>query len=121
MNIWVMQGIHEGEMFATTHMTEKGAALAAIGEVLSFLGVEDEETALSVMDARHAYTETDGEQTEPFEWDQIKLRDMKRADLWKILETGQNSLGTTIMVIKSRLTRPRLQHEHLGCERNIYV
>ena len=82
MKVWVMQGIHEGEMWASTHMTEKGAALAAVADVLEFLGVEDEETALAVMNARHY---GDGsEHTEPIAWDQVKMRDMTRNELWGI-------------------------------------
>ena len=78
MKVWVMQGIHEGELFSSVHMTEKGCALACIADVLEFLGVEDEETALNTMNNNYEYTETDGEQTEPFEWDQSKMKDMKR-------------------------------------------
>ena len=107
MNIWVMQGIHEGEMFASTHMTEKGAALAAIGDVLMFLGVEDTETALEVLNRRDC-GETE-EYTEPIEWDQIKLRDMKRDELWKIFGqwselTWDNSCGYQIEVNKTEIT-----------------
>ena len=109
MNVWVMQGIHEGELFASTHMTEKGAALAAIGDVLEFLGIDDEETALSVMNARYAYAQTDGEQTEPFEWDRIKLRDMNRKELWGIFNqwgelTWDNDCGYQIDVNKTEIT-----------------
>jgi len=82
MKVWVMQGIHEGEMWASTHLTEKGAALAAISDVLDFLGVDDEETALAVMNSR--YAGADGDATEPLAWDQVKLRDMTRNELWGI-------------------------------------
>ena len=84
MKVWVMQGIHEGELFSSVHMTEKGCALACIADVLEFLGVDNEEEALSVMNDSYAYTETDGEQTEAFEWDQEKMREMSSQDLWKI-------------------------------------
>ena len=70
MKVWVMQGIHEGELFSSVHLTEKGCALACIADVLEFLGVEDEETALNAMNNHNPYRETDGEQTEPHEWDQ---------------------------------------------------
>ena len=87
MKVWVMQGIHEGELFSSVHMTEKGCALAAIADVLEFLGVEDEETALNAMNNHNPYRETDGEQTETFEWDQTKMRDMKREELWSIFRS----------------------------------
>ena len=87
MKVWVMQGIHEGELFSSVHMTEKGCALAAIADVLEFLGVEDEETALNAMNNHNPYRETDGDQEEAFEWDQTKMRDMKREELWPIFRS----------------------------------
>ena len=85
MYIWVVQGVHSREPFSSVHMTEKGALVAAVVDVLDFLGVECEETALDVMNSRYTYTETDGEQTVPYEWDPIKLREMTRKDLWRVL------------------------------------
>ena len=84
MKLWVLHGSYEGESFTSIHLTEKGCALACIADVLEFLGVENEVEALSVMNDSYAYTETDGEQTEAFEWDQEKMRDMSSQDLWKI-------------------------------------
>jgi len=49
MVIWVLTGTYEGEQFCSTHLTEKGACLAAIGDVLEMLGVEDEESARRAM------------------------------------------------------------------------
>ena len=83
MKVWIMQGIHEGALFSSVHLTEKGCALACIAEVLDFLGVEDEETALSAMNNHNPYRETDGEQTDPYDWDYNKMKDMKREELWK--------------------------------------
>ena len=37
MNIWLAVQTYEGELFATTHITQKGAWLAAIYDVLEFL------------------------------------------------------------------------------------
>jgi len=82
MKVWIMQGIHEGALFSSVHLTEKGCALACIAEVLDFLGVEDEETALSAMNNHNPYRETDGEQTDPYDWDYNKMKDMKREELW---------------------------------------
>ena len=109
MPIWVMIGIHEGEMFCTTHFTEKGAALAAIADVLDYLGVECGETALQVMNARYAYTETDGEQTEAIEWDHEKLRGMDLNKLWGVFGewaelTWDNDRGYQIDVNKTMVT-----------------
>ena len=84
MKLWVLHGSYEGESFTSIHLTEKGCALACIADVLEFLGVDNEEEALSVMNDSYAYTETDGEQTEAFEWDQEKMKEMSSKDLWKI-------------------------------------
>jgi hypothetical protein len=84
MKVWVMQGSYEGELFSSVHLTEKGCALACISDITEFLGVDDEETALQVMNSRYAYSETDGEQTEAFEWDQNKLKEMTSRQLWKV-------------------------------------
>ena len=84
MKVWVMQGSYEAELFSSVHLTEKGCALACIADVLEFLGVENEEEALQVMNDVYSYTETDGEQTEAFEWDQEKMRNMTSKELWKI-------------------------------------
>ena len=104
MKVWVMQGIHEGELFSTIHMTEKGAALSAISDVLEFLGVDCDDTALSVMNSNYEYTETDGIQTEPYPWEFDKLQKMTRKELWQIFSdwsqlTWDNSYGYQIDVI----------------------
>jgi|TARA_R110001583_G_scaffold96407_13_gene240670 hypothetical protein len=82
MKVWVMQGSYEGELFSSVHLTEKGCALACISDIVEFLGVEDEETALSVMN--NTYHGDPEETTEPIEWDQMKLKHMTRKELWKI-------------------------------------
>ena len=40
MIIWILSGSYEGEQFASSHLTEKGAVLAAIADVLQLLGIE---------------------------------------------------------------------------------
>jgi hypothetical protein len=84
MKVWVLQGCDEGEVFSSIHLTQKGCALACIADLLEFLGVDSEEEALRVMNDVYSYTETDGEQTEAFEWDQEKMREMSSKQLWKI-------------------------------------
>ena len=42
MNIWVYWNRTNGENFATTHLTEKGAYLAAITDILNWYGVSDD-------------------------------------------------------------------------------
>jgi len=84
MKVWVMQGSYEGDLFSSVHLTQKGCALACISDIMEFLGVDDEETALSVMNSYSAFQETDGDQTEAIKWDQEKLKEMTSEQLWKI-------------------------------------
>ena len=84
MKLWILRGSYEGEVFSSIHLTEKGCALTAIADVMDFLSVTDEESALQVINDCYAYTETDGPQTEAFEWDHDKLKQMSSPDLWKI-------------------------------------
>ena len=84
MKLWVLHGTYENELFSSIHLTEKGCALAAIADILDFLSVSDEESALQVINDCYAFTQTDGEQTEAFEWDHDKLKGMSSKDLWKI-------------------------------------
>ena len=84
MKLWVLHGTYENELFSSIHLTEKGCALAAIADILDFLSVSDEESALQVINDCYAYTQTDGEQTEAFEWDYDKMKEMSSKDLWKI-------------------------------------
>tara|TARA_Y100001937_G_scaffold114912_1_gene165166 strand:+ start:279 stop:617 length:339 start_codon:yes stop_codon:yes gene_type:complete len=111
MKVWVMQGIHEGDLFSSVHLTEKGAALAAITDVLDFLGVDDEETALRVMDnlSNYGLTEKNGEQTEPFEWRDSKLKEMTRSELWSVFSawaelTWSNDYGYQVDVMVKEIT-----------------
>ena len=90
MKLWVLHGTYEGESFTSIHLTEKGCALACVADVLEFLGVHDEDDALQVMNDTYAYRDTDGEQTEAFEWDQAKMKDMNSKDLWKIFSDWTN-------------------------------
>ena len=82
MKVWVLQGSYEGELFSSVHLTEKGCALACIADITEFHGIDDDETALSVMNnTYHGETE---EYKEPIEWDQEKLKEMTSKQLWKI-------------------------------------
>ena len=82
MKVWVMQGSYEGELFSSVHITEKGCALACIFDITEFLGVDDEETALQVMNSRH-HGETE-QYKETFEWDPAKLKEMTSEQLWEV-------------------------------------
>ena len=107
MNIWVLSGNYDGAQFASSHLTEKGAVLAAIADVLQLLGVEDKEDAQRVMSndiSGKGLMEGD----EPIEWDSEKLRSKPRNELWGIFHewseyTWDNQMGYSIEVIKTKL------------------
>ena len=105
MIIWVLSGSYEGEQFASSHLTEKGAVLAAIADVLQLLGVEDEEGANRVMESRMVGLMKD---EKPIEWDLQKMRDMPRDKLWGIFHewaeyTWDNQQGYSIEILKTKL------------------
>jgi hypothetical protein len=84
MNVWVVIFRYDGEMSASTHLTQKGAYLTAIGDVLEFLGVDDEETATAVVNAQSLATGQHCESTDdlpPHEWDFMILKGMSSEDL----------------------------------------
>ena len=87
MKLWVLHGTYENEMFTSIHLTEKGCALAAIADVLDFLSITDEESALDAMRDMYAYTPDEKAiqgAEEPFEWDHGKMKEMSSKELWKI-------------------------------------
>ena len=84
MKVWVMQGSYEGEMFSSVHMTQKGCALACIADITDFHGIDDDETALSVIENSQTGWDTSEKTTKPIEWDQEKLKEMTSEQLWKI-------------------------------------
>jgi len=105
MEIWVLSGSYEGEQFASSHLTEKGAILAAISDVLQLLGVEDKEDAIRVMESRMVGLMED---EEPIDWDLEKMRGMPRDKLWGIFgewneKTWDNSMGYSIEILKTKL------------------
>ncbi len=113
MKLWVLHGTYESEMFTSIHLTEKGCALAAIADILDFLSVSDEESALQVMNECYAYRDTDGEQTEAFEWDHDKMKEMKSKDLWKIfLVTGLRHAGNACQIDHTTLMQPHRWCKH---------
>ena len=72
MNIWVLTGTHEGDQFASSHLTEKGAVLAAIQDMIEFLGVDEENLKLN----------PDGERSLPIYDDE--MRKLPSTEVWNI-------------------------------------
>ncbi len=42
MNIWTFVCRYDGELSVSTHLTQKGALLVAVGDVLDYLGIYEE-------------------------------------------------------------------------------
>jgi hypothetical protein len=84
MRVWVLHGSYEAEYFTSVHLTEKGCALAAIADVLDFLGIDGDEEALRVMNDCHTHSGVDEQMTVAYEWDHDRLKSMTRKQLWKI-------------------------------------
>ena len=111
MNIWVLSGSYEGEQFASSHLTEKGAVLAAIGDVLQLLGVECEETATETYCNRDRRWNEDGDdkaKIEPPEWNMEKMKGMVRDELWGIFGewselTWDTHMSYQVEVIKTQI------------------
>ena len=106
MEIWVLSGSYEGDQFASSHLTEKGATLAAISDVLQLLGIEDEEDARRVYNRDSGIEEDPG--VEPPEWDLEKMRGLPRNELWGIFgewneRTWDNQMGYNLEIIKTKL------------------
>ena len=109
-----MQGSYEGELFSSVHLTQKGCALACISDIIEFLGVDDDETALSVMNDCNPYAETDGDQTEAIEWDQERLKEMSSKQLWKVFADWTE-------ISWDRMALWRFKHEHLGSTKYLLI
>jgi hypothetical protein len=108
MNVWVLQGCHEGELFSSVHLTEKGAQLAAIADVFEFLGIEDEEDVQRVMSRRCDWDGSDIDKPYPWRWSE--LNSMTRKDLWEVFDqwnelTWDNDYGYQ-MVVDKRIIQP---------------
>ena len=86
MPIWVFMVRYDGEMACSTHLTEKGAILTAIEDVLQYLGIEDDEDAKNVFNTRswNGATSISDAENEPPEWDIGKMQKMNRDQLYGV-------------------------------------
>ena len=78
MPIWVVMIRYDGEMSCTTHLTEKGCALAAIEDVMDYLQVHADEPDTH----KTAYASSEDEEKLPVDWEVIKRLDSK--NLWAL-------------------------------------
>ena len=74
MNIWVFMGRYDGELFASTHLTEKGALLAALADIVEYLGIHDKEDARASVE--------DEDKTLPWDPDEIEAL-MTQSGIWE--------------------------------------
>ena len=102
LDIYVMAGSYENEPFASTHIQRKGALIAAILDICSFLGIEDNEGL-----ERHLEDLT----LEDLPWEEEKLLGMDTEQLIKVEGCWQdresiwsNDRGYSVSVIKTRLS-----------------
>jgi len=81
MNIWVLTGTYEGEQFASSHLTEKGAVLAAIQDMIEYLGVDEE----------NLKQDPDGERSLPIYDDE--MRKLPSTEVWNIFHAYGEHTG----------------------------
>jgi len=95
-------------MWASTHLTEKGALLAAIADLLEYLNISDAEGAIDVRNHYGRYsTEADGDHIE-IPWDPSELRKLKSSTLYEIFGqwselTCDNDVGYHVEIIKTMI------------------
>lgn len=80
MNIWTFVVKYDGELAVSTHITEQGALIAAIEDVLEYLGVDE------------AYFDNaEDEETYP-PWKDEELKALTRKDLTRVFrEWGEHT------------------------------
>jgi len=98
INLWSLVVSYEGELSAATHLTEKGALIAAIEDMLMFLGIDDDPAA--ALDSLGI----DKDNTPCYDFD--ALAKMNRKELSKLLRqwaehTWDNDCGYQLEVIRT--------------------
>jgi len=99
MNLWSFIGTYEGEPFTSVHLTEKGAILTAIEDVLMFLGFDDDPS--SALDRWFV--------NEPAPcYDLDEMRKMSCADLTKLFGEWveliwDNQQGYQVEIVKTQV------------------
>ena len=104
MDVWVMAGTYESDPFVSVHLTEKYALIAAIHDVMEFLGTED----LADFETRFGSEVADDDSTY---FPDCGLNEMEAPQLrpvfaaWADLDgVWDNCQGYSITVMKTRMT-----------------
>ena len=110
MRLWVVQVAHEGDLSSSVHLTERGAAIAAITDLLDFLQIEDEDGAVEAVEVHYGGPEHDAPDRGAISgmWNRENLKEIKVKELWKIFNmwaqcTWDNQWGYMIEVNRSTL------------------
>ena len=74
MNIWVFMGRFECDLFASTHLTEKGAVLAALEDIVEYLGIGE----------GNGRQDPRSEEDKPLPWDHDELKTFPTTELWEV-------------------------------------
>ena len=74
MNIWTFVCRYDGELSVSTHLTQKGALLVAVGDVLDYLGIFEE------------YFEDGRDEKEYPPWRREQLAEMNSKQLIKVYQ-----------------------------------
>ena len=101
MNIWVFQGVFEGELFSSTHLTEKGALITAILDMCEFFGIDQ-----NPEDATERYNNNPKTAKRVADADALRLQ--KRPKLGELFRemaeyTWENDYGYQVELIKTQL------------------
>jgi len=99
MNLWVMSGTYNGEHFASTHLTEKGAMKAMILDMLNFLGIECAEDQRS---------DPDTAKNPDLEWNPEVIGEMELPELKPLMQkygeyTWDNDQGYSLEIVRCSL------------------
>jgi len=87
MRLWVVQVSYDRELSCSTHLTEKGAVVAGISDMLDFHGIDDEESARRVVADRfcgHTDEKPAPDGYGRFMWDQKELHKQDTRELWEV-------------------------------------
>ena len=74
MNIWTFVVRYDGDLSVSTHCTQMGALLSAIGDILLYLGIEE------------GYFENTKDEEEYPTWKEEQLADMSSDQLLKVYQ-----------------------------------
>ena len=102
MDVWVMAGTYESDPFVSVHLTEKYALIAAIRDVMEFLGAED----LEDFEARCGFADDNSVYFPDCGLNELEAPQLRPVfAAWADLDgVWDNCQGYSITVMKTRMT-----------------